>query len=94
MGIEKLQNCPNCGGILDDWGKCQFCGSKVYDLCDIDVRVRGNTYIRILTDNQIILAPIRTNAVSIICEKDSFPTMNVEFVICGDTIIQEADNDK
>ena len=96
--MERLSNCPNCGGILDDFGKCQFCGSKIYDLCDIDVRTKGGnkgkTYIRIRTDNQIILAPIRTNSVSITCSLDSFPIMDVEFMICGGTTIQEVQNDK
>lgn len=89
--MNKLSNCPNCAGILDEFGKCQFCGSKVYDLCDIDVRgaCRSKTYIRILTDNQIILAPIMTNSVSIELSRDCFPTMNVEFIICGETKIQE-----
>lgn len=95
--MKKLSNCPNCAGILDEFGKCQFCGSQVFDLCDIDVRVkggnRGKTYIRILTDNQIILAPIRTNTVSISCSPWEFPTMDVEFVICGETKIQEVQND-
>ncbi len=93
--IERLKNCPNCAGILDEFGKCQFCGSQIFDLCDIDVRAggnkRGKTYIRILTDNQIILAPIITNSVSIELSKDCFPTMNVEFVIYGETKIQEVE---
>lgn len=90
--MEKLENCPNCGGFLDDLGRCEFCGSKVYDLCDIDVtnRVnRGVSYIRIKTDNQIILAPVRTNAVNITCGRDSLPTLNIEFVIFGDITTQE-----
>lgn len=29
--MEKYNNCPNCGGTLDDTGRCQYCGSKVYD---------------------------------------------------------------
>ena len=64
-------------------------------MCDIDVRVKGNnrgkTYIRILTDNQIILAPIMTNSVTIESSLDSAPTINVEFIICGDTKIQEVE---
>lgn len=91
--MEKLKNCPNCGGLLDDFGSCQFCGSKVYDLCDIDVRYRsahkGRTYLRILTDNQIILAPVITNTISITCERESWPVLDAEFVIRGDVTIQE-----
>lgn len=90
--MEKLENCPNCGGILDDLGRCEYCGSKVYDLCDIDVTNRGNrgrTYIRIKTDNRIILAPVITNVVNITCSRDSFPTMDIEFMICGNMTMQE-----
>lgn len=25
--IERLKNCPNCAGILDDAGRCKYCGS-------------------------------------------------------------------
>lgn len=39
--MEKLENCPNCGGILDDLGRCEFCGSKVYDLCDEVEHISG-----------------------------------------------------
>lgn len=35
MGIEKVKNCPNCGGILNDSGCCLFCGSRVYDFADL-----------------------------------------------------------
>lgn len=90
--IERLKNCPNCGGFLDDFGRCEFCGSKVYDLCDIDVRYRsskGRTYLRILTDKQIILAPVITDTISITCEHDAWPVLDAEFVICGDVTIQE-----
>lgn len=91
--MKKLSNCPNCAGILDDFGKCQFCGSQVFDLCDVDVRSkrsnRCKTYIRILTDNHVIVAPIITNSVNIEHSMDYFPTMSVEFIICGDTKIQE-----
>ena len=34
---ERLHNCPNCGGTLQDDGKCRFCGSVVYDLVSIDL---------------------------------------------------------
>ncbi len=90
--IERLKNCPNCAGFLDDFGRCEFCGSKVYDFCDIDVTNRGNrdrAYIRIKTDKQVILAPVITNTVNITCGRDSFPTMDIEFIVCGDMTMQE-----
>lgn len=33
----ELKNCPNCGGVLDDTGRCMYCKSKVYDLTDINI---------------------------------------------------------
>lgn len=89
--IERLENCPNCGAILDEVGRCSYCGSKVYDFCDIDVSSvnRHSTYIRIKVDNKTIVAPIRTNYVNMEFSRDAFPTMNVEFIITGDTIIKE-----
>lgn len=99
--IEILKNCPNCGGLLDDFGSCQFCGSKVYDLCDIDVRGiprkksarRGRTYLRILTDKHIILAPVITNTIKITEEPDSLTLLEAEFVICGDVTMQEVNDE-
>lgn len=35
--IERLHNCPHCGGTLQDDGCCRFCGSKVYDFVGIDL---------------------------------------------------------
>lgn len=62
--IERLENCPNCGAILDDLGRCNFCGSKVYDLFDIDVSGNhGVKYLRVKTDRGILLAPIVCNSV-------------------------------
>ena len=62
--IERLENCPNCGAVLDDTGRCNFCGSKVYDLFDIDVSGNhGVKYLRVKTDKGILLAPIVCNSV-------------------------------
>lgn len=38
--IERLTNCPNCGGTLNEAGRCEFCGSKVYDFLTIDFNSR------------------------------------------------------
>ena len=92
--IERLDNCPNCGGILDEFGSCQFCGSKVYDMCNIDVsnNTRGINYLRIKTDNQIILAPVITNTVNITVKPDEWPTMDVEFVVTGNVIMKRIED--
>jgi len=66
--IEKLKNCPNCAGILNDFGRCEFCGSKIYDFLTINFSdpkyPSAHTYIRIKTGNKIIIAPIVVNTVS------------------------------
>lgn len=43
--MEKLKNCPNCGGVLDDTGRCMYCKSKVYDLTDINIDMDSNDII-------------------------------------------------
>ena len=37
--MERLKNCPNCGGILDDEGRCMYCKSKVYDLTGMTINL-------------------------------------------------------
>ena len=63
--IEKLKNCPNCAGILDEAGRCKYCGSKVYDFLTIDFDPRkdssvtnAKTYIRVRSGGKIMLMPI------------------------------------
>lgn len=66
--IEKLTNCPNCGGYLNDSGRCEFCGSKVYDFLAIDFNPKGmpsaKTYIRIKANGGTVIAPVIINTVS------------------------------
>lgn len=65
--IEQLKNCPSCGGILTEAGRCQFCGSKVYDFLAIDCsNPWGNlskTYIRLKYGNTVYIAPIMIGSV-------------------------------
>ena len=61
--IEQLENCPNCGGVLDEAGRCKFCGSKVYDFLNIsfdDPRSSSyaKTYIRLKVGNRIGILPV------------------------------------
>lgn len=62
--IEKLKNCPNCAGILDEAGRCKYCGSKVYDFLTLDFDPRSSstpnakTYIRVKSSGEIMLLPI------------------------------------
>lgn len=47
--MKQLKNCPNCGGILDDEGRCMYCKSKVYDLTGmrIDMDTRDTVLLKI-----------------------------------------------
>lgn len=52
----QLKNCPNCGGILDDEGRCMYCKSKVYDLTgvNIDFNTRDVVLLKIKWQDQIV----------------------------------------
>lgn len=67
--IEKLTNCPNCGGYLNEAGRCEFCGSKVYDFLSINFDYAhlpsAKTYIRIKSNGKILLAPVIVNTANI-----------------------------
>ena len=68
--LDKLHNCPNCGGYLNDRGRCEFCGSKVYDFCDIDLaldptEIPQKTYLRIKTKEGIWTVPVYTGAMHV-----------------------------
>ena len=67
--IEKLKNCPNCAGILNEAGRCTYCGSKVYDFLTINFTGREipseKTYIRIKSNGKIVLAPIQVNTMGV-----------------------------
>lgn len=60
--IERLTNCPSCGGTLNEAGRCEFCGSKVYDFLTISFDYRqmpsAKTYIRLKVGNQVVIAPV------------------------------------
>ena len=66
--IEKLTNCPNCGGYLNDSGRCEFCGSKVFDFLTIDFNRRempsAKTYIRLKVGGKTMIAPIIVGTMS------------------------------
>lgn len=63
--MNYLHNCPNCGGFLNDAGRCEFCGSKVYDFVNIDFDKGAHTYIRIKSNGKVAIVPIIVNTASI-----------------------------
>lgn len=73
--IEPLKNCPNCGGYLNDSGRCEFCGSKIYDFVNVDFDKPAKTYIRIRNKGKIITAPVVFNFGSI---QIDYPTTTIE----------------
>ena len=52
----QLKNCPNCGGVLDDEGRCMYCQSKVYDLTgiNIDFNTRDVVLLKIKWQDQMV----------------------------------------
>jgi hypothetical protein len=61
--IERLKNCPNCAGIIDDAGRCNYCGSKVYDFIALNFsskeqKSNAQTFIRIRLDDGEYVLPI------------------------------------
>lgn len=107
--IDRLENCPNCGAVLDDTGRCNFCGSKVYDLFDIDVS--GNhevKYLRVKTSEGLMIAPIVCNTVNMEMSRGYIPsydglyrnsklfpdiTIGMEFRVVGDVIYERSEKE-
>jgi hypothetical protein len=82
--IEELKNCPNCGGTLNEAGRCSFCGSKVYDFLTINFDKQkypsALTYVRMRVKDsngkyKIIIAPIIVDTVAM--------TSRPEYCSCG-----------
>ena len=93
--MKKLKNCPNCGGTLQDDGRCRFCGSKVYDLCDIDLgspfKAGAVKYLRVKYDGKIITTPVRFNTFSFDMRlSDTFAECHLDFYVVGETIFEKA----
>lgn len=103
--IDRLHNCPNCGGTLQDDGCCRFCGSRVYDFVSIDLENYKPTYLRIRRDGKIIIVPVKFDFGSIdyyasepilyndnrtsILLKPVMPTGILNFTVVGDTIVED-----
>ena len=65
--MEKLKNCPNCGGVLDDTGRCMYCKSKVYDLTDINIDMDSHDIMlmKVKHGDQTIIMKVRPVNMSI-----------------------------
>lgn len=88
--MKTYKNCPNCGGTLDDTGRCKYCDSKVYDFCDIDLNDSKKTYLRVKNQNQTIIAEvIASPSVSITCGTECNPIIEAEFEVLEMTVESE-----
>ena len=102
--MNKLHNCPNCAGYLNDSGRCEFCGSKVYDFVNVDFDEHARTYIRIKSGGKIMTMPVIFHTANIDIHSATISTNEVmgmpyiiphyirtgvlEFDIIGDTITE------
>lgn len=77
---ERLHNCPNCGGTLQDDGKCRFCGSVVYDFLGIDLDKRAPTYIRMRHNGRIVHFKAVFDSIEIKMSSES-PTLYMDNVL-------------
>lgn len=85
--VKRLKNCPNCAGILDEVGRCNYCGSKIYDFLTLDFsdykkEPTAKTYIRVRTCGAIKLIPITY-------VKDAKLTMKPAHMIYTDAFMNE-----
>lgn len=97
--INKLKNCPNCGGILNEAGRCEFCGSKVYDFLNISFEnnrgISDKTYIRIKVNGKIFIMPVYvSNCNYTMYSSRDYSELVVTFLVHGDPICCEDDSDE
>lgn len=67
--VERLTNCPQCAGILNEAGRCEFCGSKVYDFLTVDFSERNmpsaKTYLRLKVNGKVVFAPVIVDTMAV-----------------------------
>ena len=105
--MDQFHNCPNCGGYLNDVGRCEFCGSKVYDFVNVDFDGHTKTYIRIRANGKIITAPVIFNVGTITIDTPTsiidggYPSMifqekplmsgTIDYLVVGDVIAEDVE---
>lgn len=94
--FEPIKNCPQCGGILDDFGRCEFCGSKVYDFLCIDFGRNDSflrsakTYVRIKVGDNEVLAPVVVDTCNLTMDIESYSILDCTFLVVGDLVMRTA----
>jgi len=79
--MKQLKNCPNCGGVLDDDGRCMYCKSKVYDLTDINLDIHSRDIVLVRIKDKDYVWTMKAFPVSISMESTCSPTIVQE--LCG-----------
>lgn len=97
--INELKNCPNCGGILNEAGRCEFCGSKVYDFLNISFEnnrgISDKTYIRIKVNGKIFIMPVYvSNCNYTMYSSRDYSELEVTFLVHENPIVYEDDSDE
>ena len=79
--MKVLKNCPNCGGILDNEGRCMYCKSKIYDLTGIkiDMNTKDIVLLRFEVEDKEIIYSVRPVTASIEHSISDWPRINIEF---------------
>ena len=91
--FTKLEYCPNCGNLLNEYNICDSCGSVVYDFCGEHVRNHnGKTYIRFITESNKaeLLAQVSSHKICI--DTSKFPNTFVCMDMVGSVQMKEIDN--
>ena len=107
--MEKLKNCPNCGGYINDSGRCNFCGSKIYDFVDVNFDKCDKTYIRMKSNGKIMTYQVIFHTANIDIHSEPINTDDLigmpftlpyyrrtgvlEFDIIGDMICEDGDKE-
>ena len=86
--MEPLRNCPNCGGYLNDSGRCEFCGSKIYDFVGLDFDRPTKTYLRMKYQGQIITLPVHINDFALDLSTECTQTGTLHFEVVGNSIVE------
>ena len=61
--MQELKNCPNCGGTINENGRCNYCDSKIYDVEDSKIEMSANR----ITFSCARIVPIEEET-KVICE--------------------------
>lgn len=84
----RNRNCPNCGAAVDfENNKCSYCGTSYYDLSCMKMDEPFFMSIDLAPySSQTVLAKVRINRASLLCEPDSLPEIDLSLVCFQETL--------